>query len=149
MNPTLPGLMLAGLSLTSLTPSPLAQTSLSDTNAMKITLKIGRQTLKATMRDGAAAHDFLSLLPLTLRLEDHAGTEKIAFLPRSLTTKNAPAGSTPASGDIAYYAPWGNLALFHKDFGYSSGLIILGKLEGDVNVLRQLGGVSVIIEREK
>jgi hypothetical protein len=38
-------------------------------------------------------------------------------------------------GDIAYYAPWGNLAIFHKDFGYSDGLIILGKIDGDVDAL--------------
>jgi Cyclophilin-like family len=36
------------------------------------------------------------------------------------------AGSDPSIGDIAYYAPWGNLALFYKDFGYSNGLITLG-----------------------
>lgn len=24
---------------------------------------------------------------------------------------------------ITYYAPWGNLAIFYRDFGYSAGLV--------------------------
>jgi hypothetical protein len=31
-------------------------------------------------------------------------------------------------GDITYYAPWGNLAIFYRDFGYSPGLVRLGHI---------------------
>ena len=58
------------------------------------------------------ARDFISLLPLTLTLEDYAKTEKISDLPRTLTKERAPAGSDPSVGDITYYSPWGNLAIF-------------------------------------
>lgn len=40
-----------------------------------------------------------------------------------------PPGTTPAAGDISYYAPWGNLALFNRDFSYSPGLVRLGRLD--------------------
>ncbi|WP_337926728.1 cyclophilin-like fold protein [Paenibacillus caui] len=30
---------------------------------------------------------------------------------------------------ITYYAPWGNLAIFYRDFRYSSGLIKLGSID--------------------
>lgn len=47
---------------------------------------------------------------------------------------------------IAYYAPWGNLALYYKDFRYSDGLILLGKLDGGVEALSVPGSVKVTIE---
>lgn len=142
-------LMLVSLTLWSLAPVSLAQKATQPEKTMNITLKISTQTLQATLTDSATTRDFLSLLPLTLTLEDHGGTEKIASPPRQLSTQGAAAGSTPRAGDIAYYAPWGNLALYHKDFPYSSGLIILGKLDGGLDVLRQPGKVNVTIQRAK
>ena len=86
------------------------------------------------------------MLPLTLTLEDYSKTEKISDLPKKLTKEGAPAGAGPSVGDIAYYAPWGNLALFYKDFEYSNGLILLGKLDGGVEALGVPGSVKVTIE---
>src|SRR5688500_87010 len=74
----------------------------------------------ATLEDNETALEFASLLPLTLTLEDYASTEKIADLPRRLSTQGAPpAGSAGAAGEIAYFPPWGNLAVFYRDFRYS------------------------------
>jgi hypothetical protein len=56
-------------------------------------------------------------------------------LARKLSTKGAPAGVDPDVGEITYYAPWGNLAIFRKDFGYSEGLIRLGKFDGAIALL--------------
>ena len=112
---------------------------------MNITLKIGERTLKATLTDSQTTRDFVSQLPLTLTLEDYASTEKIAYLPRKLSIMGAPAPSAGKAGDITYYAPWGNLALFYKDFTYSSDLIYLGRLDGGVDALRQSGKLNVTI----
>ncbi|WP_233261428.1 cyclophilin-like fold protein [Vitiosangium sp. GDMCC 1.1324] len=114
--------------------------------AMKIRLTMGEKVLTATLRDNETARDFVSLLPLTLTLEDYAATEKISDLPRRLSTKGAPAGTAAAAGDITYYAPWGNLALFHRDFRHSTGLVTLGKLDGGVEALREPGPLKVRIE---
>jgi hypothetical protein len=65
------------------------------------------KTLTATLADNQTSRDFISLLPLTLKLKDYASTEKISYLPRKLLAADAPAGSDPAVGDITYYAPWG------------------------------------------
>lgn len=102
---------------------------------MKLKISIGDKSVIATMVDNATTKDFISMLPLTLNLEDYAGTEKVSTLSRKLTTKGAPSGYDPNVRDITYYAPWGNLAIFYKDFGYSSGLIQLGKIEGDMSIL--------------
>jgi hypothetical protein len=75
--------------------------------AMRIRIKAGDKVVTATLVDNPTSRDFISLLPLTVTLEDHAATEKITYLPRKLSTEGAPAGSDPAIEDIAYYAPWG------------------------------------------
>jgi hypothetical protein len=115
---------------------------------MQIKISTGNAVLTATMLDNATSRDFMSLLPLKLTLKDYAGTEKISDLPRKLSTQGAPSGSDPSVGDITLYAPWGNLAIFYKDFGYASGLIILGKIDSGVEKLAQLNG-EVGIERIK
>ena len=50
-------------------------------------------------------------------------------------------------GDVTYYAPWGNLALFHRDFEYSSGLVKLGALYSGIEALRRRGRLTVTIDR--
>ncbi len=114
---------------------------------MKIRLTLGDTVLTATLRDNATARDFAAQLPLTLTLTDYAATEKVGDLPRKLTTKGAPEGAAAKAGDIGYYAPWGNLALYHKDFRYSEGVVMLGTLDGGVEALRRPGPLKVTFER--
>jgi hypothetical protein len=114
---------------------------------MKIRIQLEDRSVTATLEESRAAREFLSLLPLTLTLTDYNSTEKVADLPRKLSKKGAPAGVDPGIGDIAYYAPWGNLAIFYRDFGYSSGLVKLGRLDSGVEALSARGPVRVTIER--
>ena len=114
---------------------------------MKIRLRIGDGVYTATLADNAAARDFASLLSLPLTLRDYASTEKIADLPRKLSVDDAPAGHDPSIGDITYYAPWGTLAIFYRDFGYSRGLVHLGTMDAPTEALRTPGPVKVMIER--
>jgi hypothetical protein len=101
--------------------------------------------LTATLEDSATSRDFASLLPLALTFTDYAATEKISDLPKRLSTKEAPPGSDPSVGDIAYYAPWGNLAVFYRDFGYSKGLIKLGRIDSGIEALERPGPLKVDI----
>jgi hypothetical protein len=107
---------------------------------MKIRISIGNSVLTASMLDNETSRDFMSLLPLTVTFKDYAGTEKITYLPRQLSTKGAPAGTNPSVGDIAYYAPWGNIAIFYRDFGFSEGLIKLGHI---VSGIEEFAGKDV------
>ncbi|TBW39896.1 hypothetical protein E0E54_01680 [Azotobacter chroococcum] len=116
-------------------------------NSMQISIEIEGTTITATLEDSEAARDFASLLPLSLTLEDYAATEKISDLPKRLSTSGAPAGITPKVGDLAYYAPWGNLAIFHKDFRYSSGLVKLGTLDSGIELLRRPGSYKATIRK--
>lgn len=115
-------------------------------NHMKIRLIVNGKIISATLADNASARDFLALLPLSLMLKDYASTEKISDLPKKLTTQGAPAGIDPEVGDITYYAPWGNLAIFYRDFGYATGLVKLGHIDTGIEALNVSGPVQVTIE---
>ena len=97
--------------------------------------------------DNETARDFLSLLPLRLTLEDYVGTEKIGYPPRKLSTVGAPAGVNPAAGDLAYYAPWGNIAIFYKSARYADGLVKLGQFNTAVDALKVRGSLKATIEQ--
>ena len=131
--------------------SPTQAKAVSDEQVekMKIRIKVEDKVLTATLIDSKTARDFVSQLPLTLTLEDYAATEKISDLPKRLSTEGAPSGSDPSVGDIAFYAPWGNLAIFYKDSGYANGLILLGKIDGDAGAFNVPGSVNVTIEPAK
>ncbi|WP_370589969.1 cyclophilin-like fold protein [Undibacterium sp. 14-3-2] len=55
-------------------------------------------------------------------------------------------GGEPAIGDITYYAPWGNLVIFYKDFAYSEGLIKLGKIDSDLEAFKRDWLLKVTIQ---
>lgn len=129
---------------------PAAQASApASIDTMKIRLKVNGHVLTARLLDNAAATAFLSLLPVTLTLEDYAFTEKVSPLPGKLPTVGAPSGSKPAAGDITYYAPWGSLAIFYRDFGYANGLVKLARVESGLETLAVGGPVEVTIERDE
>ena len=130
-------------------PVPPTETPSERTERMKIRITLDDTVLTATMIDSQTTQDFISLLPLTLALEDYAGTEKIGELPQALSTEGAPSGSDPSVDDITYYAPWVNLAIFYRDIRYTSGLVTLGKLDGGIEALAVPGSVSVAIDLVK
>ena len=114
---------------------------------VKIKITSGCTVLTAFMYDNPTARDFISLLPITTRFDDFAGKEKIFYPERALSTEGAPKGYEPSAGDLTYYAPWGDIALFYEDFGYASGLISMGKLDKDgAQLLKNLKSEPVTIE---
>jgi hypothetical protein len=125
-----------------------SETSPRRTDDMDITLSFNDTELTATLVDSETTQDFLSLLPLTLTLSDYRKTEKISELPRQLSTAGAPDGHEPKVGDITYYAPWGNLAIFYEDFDYSPGLVELGRIDSGSEALAASSGeVTVTVAR--
>ncbi|MFE0249835.1 cyclophilin-like fold protein [Streptomyces sp. NPDC059010] len=112
--------------------------------AMTIRLTLDGHRVDATLNDSATARDFAALLPLTLNLSDFHQTEKIADLPSRLSTSGAPDTAEAKPGDLAYYAPWGNLALFYRGSGSSdTGLVILGRVNGDIERLATATEVTI------
>lgn len=114
---------------------------------MKIKFTLNGTPVVAILEDNATTRDFLALLPLKVKLEDFAATEKIAYLPSKLSTRGAPSAIDPKAGDVTYYAPWGNLAIFHKGFRRSPDLVKLGRIVEGFDALKIAGGSEITIER--
>lgn len=112
---------------------------------MKVEIVVNGETATATLYDTPTGRDFASLLPLSLTLQDYADIERISDLPRRLSTAQAPEGMTPEAGDIAFYAPWGNLAIFVHGRPYAHSLIPVGKIDSGLPVLQRQGPLRVQI----
>jgi hypothetical protein len=125
---------------------PVQAVLLDEASTVKINIRIEDRVIPATLNGSKAAQDFASLLPLSLTLEDYASTEKISDLPKRLSTDGAPPGFDPSVGDITYYAPWGNLAIFYRDFEYSTGLVSLGTLASGADIFASSRSIQVTFE---
>ena len=114
--------------------------------SMKIGIEFNGAKMTATLDDNPSTRDFASMLPLDLTIDDYSTNEKIAYLPRKLTEEGSGPFGDEAPGDLAYYAPWGNLAFFHGSYRYSSGLIRLARIDGDIAPLLVRGKFDLRIE---
>lgn len=120
-----------------------------DTGDLKIKISVGGQAITAAMEDNAAARDLISRLPLEVTLSDYNRTEKIFYPDPKLNIEGVERGCAPVAGDITIYAPWGNVAIFYKDWPQSDALIKIGHIDGDgISVLSAYNG-DVAVRMEK
>ena len=122
----------------------------SGSSGISASVSEARSLCPDAMEDNAAGRDFLSRLPLEVTLNDYNNTtEKIFYPDPALTTEGVTRGCTPTPGDITIYAPWGNVAIFCKNWSYSNDLIKIGRIDGDgIEVLNVGGDIRVKFERE-
>jgi hypothetical protein len=118
-----------------------------DEAGMRIRIAFDGTSMTATLHDNPSARDLASMLPLDLTIDDYSTNEKIAYLPRKLTEEGSGPFGDERAGDVAYYAPWGNLAFFYESYRYSGGLIRLGRIDGDISPLVTRGKFVVRIDR--
>lgn len=113
-------------------------------NTMKIT--IGSAIFTATLATSATATAFKALLPLTLSMSDFNNNEKVASLPKSLTTAFTNPG-TIVEGDIMLYGS-SSLVLFYETFSTSYSYTKIGRIDNTVGLKAALGKGSVTIKFE-
>lgn len=113
---------------------------------MRIRLTFNGLVLTAMLYENPSARDLASLLPLELKIEDFGGNEKIVRLPRKLTEDGSGPFTNERPGDLCYFKPWGNLALFYADYRWD-GLIRLGRFDNSFDALLVRGAYPVGIER--
>ena len=113
---------------------------------MQIQCTFEQERFTVTLEDNPTACDLASMLPLDLFIEDYSTNEKIAPLPRKLTEDGSGPFSKEAPGDLAYYAPWGNLAFFRSNYRYSTGLIRIGRMNDAVQPLHIRGTFALRID---
>ena len=105
----------------------------------KVLLKVGGDTMTATLTDNEATRELTRLLEqgdITIRMSDYGGFEKVGALPQSLPTSNTQITTEP--GDIMLYQ--GNqMVIFYGSNSWS--YTRLGKIDGaTASNLRQFLG---------
>ena len=81
---------------------------------MKIKLTIKDRVLTATLQENKTAQDFVSLLPLTLTMNDLFGREKFGHLPRAISEGGKRTDSYEV-GQIVYWSPGPDVAIFYRN----------------------------------
>lgn len=106
---------------------------------MKISIKSNNKTIVFQLNNSDASKEFLNQLPLKIKVENYASNEKIFYPLNKLSTSNTPLANAN-KGTLAYYAPWGNVVMFYKDFGSASGLYELGDIVSGIDDIESLSG---------
>lgn len=136
----------AAIAATSFPALSLGQSAQKGSPAMKFKMRFNGRTMTATLLDNPSARELSTMLPLDLTIGDYSTNEKIAYLPRKLEDIVDEPFGNERPGDVAYYAPWGNLVFFHGSYRYSKGLIRLGRFEDSFEPLLVRGDFPLHIE---
>ena len=118
---------------------------------MKIKLTVGNHAITATLVDSETARDFVSLLPLTLNMDDLFGREKFGRLPRAISD-GGKRTRTYQVGDVVYWSPGPDVAIYYRHDGSSipsPGIIVMGKIDSRAEALNEPGSANVTIELVK
>ena len=115
------------------------------TSQTKVLLKVGGNSMTATLTDNEATRELTKLLEhgdITIRMSDYGGFEKVGALPQSLPTSNTQITTVP--GDIMLYL--GNqMVIFYGSNSWS--YTRLGKIDEATasNIKQFLGNSDVTL----
>jgi hypothetical protein len=114
---------------------------------MKLRLTVGDQKITATLIDSETTRDFISLLPLTLTMNDLFEREKFAHLPRAIS-EGGQRTQTYEVGDVIYWPPGPDVAVFYRHDGQSisAEIILMAKTDAGVEALSMPSSLSVTFE---
>lgn len=99
----------------------------------------------AALTDNVAAKSLARMLPLTIEMRDHLRQEKTGALPSSLAmarrqyTFSAGTLGLRGEADFVIYYKNGQVPL--------PGVVLLGKIDGDVSIFNRPGSVKVYVQR--
>lgn len=114
-----------------------------DPPAMAISVTANGNTTVFQLNNSTAARELYAQLPLSIEVENYSNNEKIFYPPKKLNTDNTPKANAKA-GTLAYYAPWGDVVMFYKDFGAASGLYELGQaVSGSEHIQAMSGTIQI------
>lgn len=99
-----------------------------DSRRMNINIIVDGKTARAVLDDNPTSRDFVAMLPMTVQFEDFVGREKISRLSKRLSTDGRTTDYEAIVWDITYYVPWGNMAIFYKEYKPSLDLIKIGRV---------------------
>jgi hypothetical protein len=109
--------------------------------ASRLWMSIGERRFPITLADTAAARAFATQLPLTLRMEELNGNEKLATLPKALPV-NASRPGTLRNGDLMLYGT-DTLVVFYVTFDSPYSYTRIGRLDDPAGLPPAVGSREV------
>lgn len=124
------------------------ESAASAAEGQRIRIRMGDQSVTATLNNSEAARDLVSILPVSIQMRDHLRREKTGRIPKPLSerTQGSP---TYEKGDLGYWRPGGNFVIFYRHDGLtipSPGIVLLGKLDAGAEVFDLPGSANVTVE---
>ena len=110
-------------------------------NGLSIT--IGDKTFRATLADNPTATAFKAVLPLSVRMSELNGNEKLYRLPTSLPAQPSRPASI-RSGDLMLYGD-NTVVLFYKSFATTYSYTRIGRIDDPAGLERAVGAGSVTV----
>ena len=102
-------------------------------------------SVKAVIANSAAGAALLEMLPLTIEMSDHLRQEKTGNLPSSL-----PQGERQQDFSAGTLGLWGrsDFVIYYREGRVPRpGIVILGRVEGDVSIFDRPGDVTIEVTR--
>jgi hypothetical protein len=123
-------------------------TAASAQEGQRIRMRMGDQTVTATLNNSEAARDLVAMLPLSIHMRDHLRREKTGRIPGPLSERTE-GSRTYESGDLGYWRPGGDFVIFYRHDGLtipSPGIVLLGKVDSGADIFDVPGTVDVTVE---
>jgi hypothetical protein len=104
-------------------------------------------SVNAELIDNSAAKALAQMLPLTIEMDDHLRQEKTGGLPAPLPV--SPRQRDFSAGTLGLWSS-GNFVIYYRAGKVPQpGIVILGKVTGDVSIFDRPGAITVKIEAAK
>lgn len=132
-----------------LTAGTLALTFTAGTALAQEQISISSEwgNVTATLDDNEATRALLKQLPVTIEMRDHLRQEKTGDLPTGL-----PESSRQQDFSVGTLGLWGpdHFVIYYRSGRVPRpGIVILGKVEGDVSIFDRPGPIKVLVEQVK
>jgi hypothetical protein len=114
----------------------------------QIRIKLGNQVVTGSLNSSEAAKNFISMLPLTIEMDDHLRREKTGVIPEPLSERT-PGSPTYELGDLGYWRPRNSFVIFYRQDGLTipgPGIVRLGKIDSGIEIFDRPGTVEVTVE---
>src|SRR4051794_11899412 len=126
----------------------LAFSSMSSAMAQeRIRISSDWGNVTAELADNAAARSLIQMLPITIDMRDHLRQEKTGNLPSPLP--EIARQQDFAAGTLGLWGPDHFVIYYSNGRVPQPGIVILGKVIGDVSIFDRPGPISVRVERAR
>ena len=103
------------------------------------------ENVTAELADNAAVRSLIQMLPITINMRDHLRQEKTGNLPSPLP--EIARQQDFAAGTLGLWGPDHFVIYYSNGRVPQPGIVILGKVTGDISIFDRPGSIAIRVER--